>query len=239
MSFFKKLLNGPDLSPEELAEKERIREEKRIQREAANQARENGMRIEKERLAARKEKFIGTNPSMFAKMDYSNYKKPIAYIDENMLNPNEKVLAMIEAEYDKSEKKELKGILVATDRKLIFASFGFNKEYTEVFEYKKMNGISFKRDGFAEKQLVIDYCRGTRKFDDINDTKEFREFMDKIKKQIALHKSGTDTETLQVSVSSEPVKDKYEQLEQLGKLKEQGILSEEEFNIEKTKILNN
>lgn len=236
MSFFKKLLNGPELSPEELAEKERIKEEKRIQREAAAIERKESNDAIKIAEQLRIEKFFGPNPGFTMKMNFITYRASFDYI-ENLISSSEEILSTLIVEFDKTEKREMKGVLVATTQKLIFASIFPRKEYNETFEYKKINGISLKNDGFSKREIVIDYGRSTRKFDDIVVGKELDAFLNRVREQITLHKSGSITSTRSIN---NPVKhvDKYEQLEKLGRLKEQGILSEEEFQLEKIKILN-
>lgn len=224
MSFWKKILGQEDLPPEEKERLEKEKAEKKAQKEAQKQ-------LELKHI----EKFFGPDPGFTAKANYSVYKKTLMYIEDHVLTPGEKVLATIPAEYDKTKKREIKGVLVATDQKLIFGIIAANREYVETFDYRKMVGISLAQDGLLSKELHINFSRGSKKFDDIVDDALFKRFLSQVREQIAIAKSKSTTVTNKQTTSKQ--QDKYKQLEQLGKLKEQGILTEEEFQAEKRKIL--
>lgn len=248
MSFFKKMLGREELTPEEQqkrleesrrkqAEKEKVREAAKIEAEKLREER----RIEKQRKQAeqlkRVERFFGPNPGFSSKTAYFAYQDTFEYLQDILLSPDENVLALIQAEFDKTQKREIKGLLVATDIRLIFAFVRGHNQYIEEFSYSKMQGISLKSDGFTQKELYIDYNRGRKKFDDILDTKEFKIFLDVVRKQIAAHTGGQRSTKVKQQTSNEN-KDKYAQLERVASLRDQGILSEEEFQQEKQKILN-
>jgi hypothetical protein len=251
MSFFKKLLAQNDLSEEERtkreadkAEKKRLKEieMKKLQEKMENEREQKRINKEIQKAEEMKkiERFFGPNPGFGKKGEYSLNRSTFEYLEENVLSQDDKVLGVIKAEYDKTQKREIKGVLVATERLLYFASFKNNSEYLEEFEYSKMNGISLTKDGFASKELIIDYGRGRKKFDDIIDDGSFKEFLAEVRNQIALHRT-TVTKTAAKTVRKTQANnsnDKYEQLEKIAKLKDQGILTEEEFNAEKEKILN-
>ena len=251
MSFLKKLFAQEDFSPEDREKLEQEKAEKKAQREKEQQLLKQQREKERDEKRAEKErkkqleleqieKFFGPNPGFTTKTNYAIHKSILLYIENNLLSFDEKILATIPAEYDKTQKREIKGVLVATDQKLIFGSKTFTSEYIETFEYKKMNGITLANDdGFATKELYIDYGRGRKKFDDITNDDLFKNFREKVREQITLAKTPiTKTNRQQRPVSPTSNQDKYKQLEQLGKLKEQGILTEEEFVAEKQKILN-
>jgi hypothetical protein len=250
MSFLKKLFAQEDLSPEDNDKREQMKAEKKAQREKEQQQLKQQREREREEKRAEKErqkqlellqieKFFGPNPGFSAKTNYAIHKTILIYIERNLLSPDEKILAAIPAEYDKTQKREIKGVLLATDQKLIFGSKTFLSEYIETFEYKKMNGISLANDGLVSKELYIDYGRSRKKFDDITNDDLFKNFLEKVREQITLAKTTTTkTNRKQSTPSPSYNQDKYKQLEQIGKLKEQGILTEEEFQAEKQKILN-
>lgn len=239
MSFLKKLFAQEDFSPEEKEKREQMKVEKKAQREREQEEK----RVEKERKKQLElkqiEKFFGPSPGFTAKTNYAIHKNILIYIEKNLLSLDEKILSAIPAEYDKTQKREIKGVLLATDQKLVFGSKTFSSEYIETFEYKKMNGISLANDGFVSKELYIDYGRGRKKFDDITNDDLFQNFIEIVREQIMLAKTTTTkTNRKQSTPSPTNSQDKYKQLEQIGKLKEQGILTEEEFQTEKQKILN-
>jgi hypothetical protein len=251
MSLWKKILGQTDLTPEmrERMEKEKAEKKRRAeilvqqQREAAQKQKEAKQRAKAEKRArelAKVKVFYGDNPSMRDEVTYNFHKQTFYYIETNLLQPNEKVLATIEAEYDKTKKREIDGILVATNTRLIFAHYRNSSQYVEEFDYKKIKGISMAADGFTTKELYLDYNRGRKKFDDIKNDSNLNRFIAIVREQ-ALSFGKTEP-----AIKKAPAKksstnddtDKYKKLEQIGKLKENGILTEEEFQLEKKKILN-
>ncbi|MGD6959410.1 hypothetical protein ACQCWA_18200 [Rossellomorea aquimaris] len=86
MSLWKKILGQSDLSPEEMAQKEREIEEKKKQREEATkrfreeqEKKREAKRREKERRKSEElmsiERFFGPDPGMGKKLTYSSYKE--------------------------------------------------------------------------------------------------------------------------------------------------------------------
>ncbi|WP_044338086.1 SHOCT domain-containing protein [Rossellomorea aquimaris] len=253
MSLWKKILGQTDLSPEELAkrEKEQAEKKKRKEEEAKRFQEEQdrkreARRIEKERRKAEElksmERFFGPSPGMGKKITYSAHKEVFQYVERHLLREDEQVLGVIQAEYDKTKKREIKGLLFAAEEKMIFAFVRGNNQYIEEFEYSKMKGISLARDGFASKELFIDYGRGRKKFDDIIDDDTFKSFLSAVNGKIAEYRikpvQKAKTKPSAKAASSEQGEDKYKQLERIAELKEKGILTEEEFQAEKKKILN-
>lgn len=239
MGFFKK----KEISAEEQvrinaekAEKERIRAEKTAEKEKQRTI-DSATRAEKKEAKkaaeqAELEKFFGSDPGFYESSNFGIYNIAIERIRKSLLELNETVIATIPVECDISDKKEVKGVLVATDQKLIYSSNSAFKEFTEVMDYKSMTGISLAADGFLKKELHVTSAKEKRVFDDIKDDKHLEKLMAGVRKQISLARSGGIPQP-----AATPAPDKYQQLEQLAKLKDQGILSEEEFQSEKTKIL--
>lgn len=120
------------------------------------------------------------------------------------------------------------GILIATNKRVVFVDKGFFKLAVEDFEYSKISSILYS-SGIYYGRLVI-FSAGNKSI--INDVQKgkLRVFADWIRTRISkpteniLHNHGQ-------------VLSRVEQLERLGKLKDQGILNELEFNNEKVKIL--
>lgn len=240
MGFFKK----KEVTAEEQArldaekvERERVKQEKaeakEIQRAIDSAARAEKKEAKKAEEEAHIERFFGPNPTFEEKMNVSIYSWAIGRVRDQLLEAKEVVLATVPAEYDKSDKKEVKGVLIATNQKLIFSSNVIGKEFLEIMDYKSMTGISLESDGFRKKELHVITGREKRVFDDIKEDKQLKKLLDGVRKQISSSRSGGSEQTM--AVSSQP--DKYQQLEQLAKLKDQGILTEEEFKAEKTKVL--
>lgn len=231
MSFFKKILGTQDKTPEEI-------EIDRIKKEEKQKARETKKEMDK----ALQEKYIGLG--FGSGLDFLSYKGTIQYFESTVLKSDEIVLHSIKAEYDKTKKREIKGLLIATNQRLVFVSSGVGfGQYLEEFDYRKMNGIAQANDGFFEKEIYIDLGQSRKKFDDIIPDERFKEFVAVVMEQINIARNTPKNTHIRKTTNSRTATevkkaDKYEALEKIAKLKEQGILTEEEFQTEKEKILN-
>lgn len=241
MGFFKK----KELTKEEKAkraaeeaERERLRQEKAEKRAAENEERKRERAAKKaEREADEKEDnefWFGPSPTFDDTMNKGIYSIALDRV-RNLLAPNEVVLGTVPAEYDMPGGKEVKGVLVATNQKLVYCSNTFSKEYTEVMDYKSMGSISIKNDGFLKKEIHVVSGREKRIFDDIKDNPQLKRLLEGVQKQISnAHSSASG----QQQTSPDPQKDRIQQLKELAELKNEGILTEDEFRSEKQKILN-
>jgi len=238
LSFFKKLLGQEYVSQEEKEKARLIKEEKRQQREAEYQIAQQRKREKQAADMQLMEKYFGKSSGFFNKVNFSLYKSTIFHFENSIKSPDEKVLIAIPAEYDKTKKREIKGMLIATSHRLIFVTSGVGHgEFSEIFDYRKMNGISLAPDGFAQKELLIDYGRSRKIFDDIVNDDQFKQFINVVRGKMNESKQITGTRQVK-SKTAAPSDDKYEKLSQIAKLRDQGVLTEEEFQIEKQKILN-
>lgn len=244
MSFLKKLLGIYDKTPEKLETNPIKTEQEQIDREKFYEVMKTGFKEKQRAYEAKKamdqslqKKYIGLS---FGKgLDFSLYKRTIQYFESTVLRSDEIVLHFIKAEYDKTKKREIKGLLIATNQRLIFVSSGVGfGQYLEEFDYRKMNGISYVNDGFFEKEIYIDLGRSRKKFDDITSDERFKEFVEVVMQQINISQNIPKVTRAQKTATEVTKADKYESLEKIAKLKEQGILTEEEFQTEKEKILN-
>lgn len=233
MNFFKKLLAREDLPPEEKERMIKEKEEKQKQREAEQLARQQKKQARKEAEKQLMEKYFGTNSGLINKMNFSIYKSAILYFEQHIKYPDEEVLISIPAEYDKTKKREIKGMLIATSDRLVFVTNGIGHgQFVEIFEYQKMNGIALAPDGFSQKELLIDYGRTRKIFDDIDNNHQFKIFLNTVMDKMNEAKRNPATR------KTTKKEDKYDLLAKIAKLHEQGILADEEFQKEKEKILN-
>lgn len=245
MSFFKKLLQQEELTVEQKAEREleriekaRINKEKYEQYQIEAEARkiEKAEKKEAKALARQQdlERFFGTSPGTNEKNNYNIYTFALDRVRDKLISFNENVIASCPAEYDMPGGKEVKGLLIATNQKLIFSSNTITKEYIEVMDYKTMGSISIKNDGFLKKELHVVSGREKRVFDDLRDDAHLQRLLDGVRNQIATAHSGNSNPTKEVA---SPIS-KAQQLKEFAELRDSGILSEEEFQAEKAKILN-
>ena len=238
MNFFKKLLGRENLPPEEKEKVIAEQEEKKKQREDENQARQLQKQQQQEFEMQLMEKYFGKNSGFLNKVNFSVYKGAIHHFESNIKMDDEQVLAAIPAEYDKTQKREIKGMLIATEYRLLFVTSGIGHgEFSEILEYKRMNGISLAPDGLGQKELLIDYGRSRKVFDDIVNDQRFNHFLNIVRDKInEAKRKPVPRRTTQAR--PQKTEDKYELLEKIAKLHEQGILTKEEFQMEKDKILN-
>lgn len=226
MNFFKKLFGTRLMSEEELAALQNKKEQKkRIAEE------------QKQRDLAIQEKYIGTG---FGKgFSFALYKPAIQYFETYIIQPQEKVLLSVMSEYDKTKNREIKGLLIATDVRLVFVTNGIGHgQYFEEFDYKKIKGISHVPDGFGQREILIDYGRSRKAFDDIIYDDRFHKLVGVI--QNMMHSSRNNSNinrTTLTKATKNTVVDRYTELEKIAELKAKGILTEEEFEAEKKKIL--
>lgn len=160
---------------------------------------------------------LDINPTFFA-------RKEIRELPD-ILSADEKIVYLVEGR-NKITNHHI--VLVATDRRLIFV----DKEFmyglkVEDFSYDKITSIQYEKAlllasidiHIADDIVEID---GVGKYDAELFCEKVRDFMARPKEYF--------------QAQSEPTV--LDQLEQLGRLKESGVLSEEEFNDQKKKLMN-
>ncbi|MDN3692885.1 PH domain-containing protein [Chryseobacterium tructae] len=159
---------------------------------------------------------LDINPTIFA-------RKEIHALPE-ILSADERIVYLVEGR-QKTTQHHI--ILVATDRRLIFVDKEFMYGLTvEDYSYTKISSIQYETAvmlASIDIQVSDDLVEidGVGKYEAKLFCEKVRDFMSRPKEYIQ-HKS-------------EPTV--LDQLEQLGRLKESGILSEEEFNEQKKKIM--
>jgi hypothetical protein len=128
------------------------------------------------------------------------------------------------------------GILVATNKRLVFADkglvFGLR---VEDFPYDKISSIQYST-GLLLGKLTI-FTSGNKAVIDNVDKKRVRIFGDFVRNKIS-SKDTVETPSKQSQQKADTSSDDIvSKLERLAKLKEQRILTEEEFTQQKQKIL--
>lgn len=146
----------------------------------------------------------------------------ILWYDENVEN-------IIQGTYNNGN-----GILVATNRRLVFVDKGllFGLK-VEDFPYDKISSIQYET-GILMGKLTI-FTSGNKAIIDNVIKIKVRVFGDFVRAKISAPKEKT-IQPSNIVVAQQPI-DIADQLERLAKLKEQGILSDEEFIQQKKKIL--
>lgn len=169
-----------------------------------------------EEIKAELEK-LNINPTFFARKEI--HELP------NVLSTDEKIVYLVEGR-NKTTQHHI--ILVATDRRLIF----IDKEFmyglkVEDFSYNKVSSIQYEKSlmlasidiSISDNILEID---GVGKYEAELFCEKVRDFMSRPKEYF--------------QPRNEP--SVLDQLEQLGRLKENGVITEEEFTEQKKKLIN-
>jgi hypothetical protein len=140
----------------------------------------------------------------------------------SILAPSEKIDNLIQGVYSGGF-----GILVSTNRRLIFIDKGlFYGLKVEDFPLDKITSIQYET-GLMFGEIKIHTSANIAKIENV-DKSSARKFAEFIRDKLSQPKEN-------ISVSSQP--DILEQIEKLAKLKENGILSEQEFVEQKKKLL--
>lgn len=173
-------------------------------------------------------KWTGSKPTEKLELDFHVYKESMLYAQRNILDNNENVLAFIGADYGKLETYKIAGILLITDNRLLYVHKDRKSQFKQEWKFNKINGVT--ESGFPLKyhEFQIEIGKSKVVFHRVKKKDRYIEFIkilqDKINNPTTTQPKGNN---------------KYSLLEQIAKLKEQGILTEEEFKQEKEKILNN
>jgi Bacterial PH domain/Short C-terminal domain len=156
----------------------------------------------------------------------------------NILWEDEEIEKLVQGTYGNST-----GILVATNKRLVFVDKGIAKLRVEDFPYDKLTSIQYQT-GLVMGTVTI-FASGNRAEIKNVAKDQCRGFADYVRARItsAIGHAGVsqqpmDTPPPKTTATSVPMSDTVlSQLERLAKLKEQGILTDEEFQAQKDRIL--
>lgn len=166
-------------------------------------------------------------------------KKEIAELP-SVLWANESLEKIIAGRYDNGF-----GVLCATNKRLIFLDKGLlGGLKVEDFPYDKISSIQYKT-GMLLGEIIIHASGNNSKIDQLEKagTRSFAEYVrariTKVSENATIPTDNRPSEanTLSSKEGSIDFEQKIQLLERLAKLKEQGILSDEEMLKEKAKIL--
>lgn len=141
-----------------------------------------------------------------------------------ILSSDENIESIIAGEHN-----GLKGILVATESRLIFVNKLFFGAKVEDFAYDKINSIEYETR-FIHGKITIHISGKKATIDDVlkNYTRSFVELVrEKIKSNQKEKQEPASTNSIDIA----------DQLERLVKLRQQGFLTDEEFIHQKRKFL--
>jgi hypothetical protein len=173
---------------------------------------------EKSRLDEIKDELekLDINPTIFARKEIRELP--------NILSEDEKIVYLVEGK-NKTTKHHI--ILVGTDRRLIFV----DKEFmyglkVEDYSYDKVASIQYETS-FLLASIDVNVSGDIVEIDGVGKY-EAKLFCEKVRSFMSRPKES-------FQIKSEPTI--LDQLEQLGRLKESGVLTEEEFIEQKKKLM--
>ena len=120
------------------------------------------------------------------------------------------------------------GLLVATNKRLIFIDKGLLSMRVEDFPYDKITSIQYST-GFVFGEITI-YASGNKAVIKQVAKDQVRDFAEWVRARISAPKA-------QAAATQPPAGDVVPQLERLARLRESGVLTEEEFQTQKAKLL--
>lgn len=115
------------------------------------------------------------NSKEYSQYEFNEVKKNKTFfqlLPQRVLEQNEKALTFIFCEYDKSRKKEIKGYLIPTNKRVLFLTKDLN--HMEKFRYQTIINVNSYKDGIFERELRIQYGKRKLEFDEIFDQEQMK-----------------------------------------------------------------
>lgn len=146
----------------------------------------------------------------------------------NILSKNESVLGLVKGSY-----QQRTGILAATESRVIFVDKGLIGLKVEEFNYKRINSIQYET-GMLFGKIIIHGSGNSALIDNV-DKGRIKYFVDFVREKIEVVTNQSHTSPQTVIVNQQV--DIADQLSKLATLRDQGILTDEEFQAQKKKLL--
>jgi hypothetical protein len=145
--------------------------ERREEKERQRRAQEELERREMEALISK----VMDNSRNYSQYEYNEIKRNQPFFQslvQRVFEPNEKALAFIFCEFDKSSKKEIKGYLIPTNQRVIFITKNLN--FMDKFRYQTIINVNWFKDGILERGLRIQYGKRKLEFDEMYDQEQLK-----------------------------------------------------------------
>ncbi|MGM7719180.1 PH domain-containing protein [Metabacillus sp. Hm71] len=167
-------------SAEKMEKLKKEQEEKRADNERIRQEKEAK---EKQEILTLLAKVVDTDNMNYTQYEFNEIKRNKQFFTalyERVFESNEKGLTFLFCEYDKSSKKEIKGYLIVTNKRVLFLTKDLN--YMEKFRYQTIINVNWFKDGLLERGLRIQYGKRKLEFDEIFDVDQMNRVGDLILK---------------------------------------------------------
>jgi hypothetical protein len=166
--------------------KEAAKEQKRMKRKQAAEERQRQLEAQK---AKEKQEVVNLLKSLvndsYTTYEFNEVKNNKAFFQSlirNVFEPDEKGLSFLFCEFDKSSKKEIKGYLIASNKRVWFINKSL--DFQQKFRYQTIRDIKWFNDGMLEKGLYMQYGVKRLEFDEIFDKEQMIRVGNKILNQI-------------------------------------------------------
>jgi hypothetical protein len=147
----------------------------------------------------------------------------------SMLHEHEQVVNLIQGRYEGNE-----GLIVATDRRVMFIDEGIVRSQREDFAYERISSVQCST-GMLSGKLTIFASGNKAELDNILPKQQATALADYVRSRIA---PGQPLGSPPVSTSAAaPQLDAYDKLRKLGELRDAGLLTTEEFEAKKAALL--
>jgi hypothetical protein len=144
------------------------------------------------------------------------------------LNPNEEVVAIVMGAYETKilgEDSVRNGVLIATNKRLVFYAKKLMGYELEDFPFSNISSIESGKNMMGHN--ISFFASGNKvKMKWINDG-EIKKFVEHVRSEIGKESSSSNSKAENIP----------DQIEKLSKLKDQGILTEDEFQAKKEDLL--
>lgn len=170
------------------------KDEEKIQKKAVRQAKDEEQqkqlekkraeqeRIHKENEAREKQEIenilspiVDPEEMTYTSYEYQEVKRNKAFFNElpkRVFEPNEKGLTFLFCEFDKSSKKEIKGYLIVTNKRVLFLTKDFT--FMDKYRYQTIINVNWFKDGLLERGIYIQYGKRRLEFDEIYDSEQLK-----------------------------------------------------------------
>jgi len=146
-----------------------------------------------------------------------------------LLGENEDVVNLARGEYDGKE-----GLIVTTDRRIMFVEQGMIRSNLEDFPYDKVASMK-SETGMRSGKLTIFTSGNKAELKDIHPKARVTEIGDYVRARISAGSSNKQSEP--TAAPAAPPDGPMEQFKKLGELRDAGVLNEAEFEAKKTELL--
>lgn len=170
-----------------LKKEENVKKVEALKKKQAEQKAENE-KIRKEKEAKEKQEVLSildqvvdTENLEFTQYEFNEVKRNKQFFNsliDRVFEPKEQGLTFLYCEFDKSSKREIKGYLVVTNKRVLFLTKDLN--HMEKFRYQTIINVSWFKDGLLERGLYIQYGKKKLEFDEIFDMEQMKRVGDLI-----------------------------------------------------------